>query len=187
MLFYRALGRLHRYRQISRITLQWIPLAHNLVAQMYRLTALAFPVLLAMSCAATSKMNVELNGDGNKSLHNSKCRLLSTLEVSTLPEGFERANVCLFATLYADREFTVAFPSDRHSASTPWDVTVMLPRTRSHSLDLEQFDGRRVLLIGNLSYDHDCWAPVLKGNELQICTPVERPIYLSAGTMVILK
>lgn len=151
------------------------------------LIVLGFSALVATSFAATSRLTVELNEDVDRALHNSKCRLLSTHEVSALPERFERTNACFFGILYADREFTVVFPSDSGSTSSPWDVTVMLPRVKSYSPDLDQFDGRRVLLIGNLSYDHDCWAPMLKPKEQQTCTPAERPIYLGDGTMVVLK
>jgi hypothetical protein len=152
---------------------------------MQRLVALALCLVAATSCtAATATLTVLESSEEAKVLHSSKCQMLTSQEVSSLPTGFERHNVCFYGTLYSDSEYTVVFPSDRSSKSTQWDVTVMLPALSDPNKNLQKFDGKRVLLIGDLKYDQDCCAGALKPNEQRICTPAERPIYLSNGTLV---
>jgi hypothetical protein len=125
--------------------------------------------------AAPAKLTVLEIGDRDRTLRDSRCTMLTTHDVSSLPTGAERRNVCFYGTLYADREYSVVFPS------TPWDVTVVLPARNG---DLERLDGKRVLLIGNLHYDYECWAGPLKPHEKRVCAPAERPIYLTNGTLI---
>jgi hypothetical protein len=63
----------------------------------------------------------------------------------------------------------------------------MLPALGDPNKNLQQFDGKRVLLIGDLKYDQDCWAGTLKPGEQRVCTPAEHPIYLSNGTLIFAK
>jgi hypothetical protein len=132
-------------------------------------------ILFGFGHAAPAKLTVLESDDLDRALIDSRCKILTPHDVSSLPTGAERKNVCFYGTLYADREFEVVFPS------TPWDVTIMLPARNG---DLERLDGKRVLLIGNLHYDYECWAGPLKPHEKQVCAPAERPIYLTNGTLI---
>jgi len=111
--------------------------------------------------------------------------MLSSQEVSSLPANFKRKNVCFYGTLYVDSEFTVVFPSDASQKPTPWDVTVMLPPLEDPNSNLQKFDGSRVLLIGDLEYDRDCWLDKLNPNHKRICAPADRPTYLSNAMLIL--
>jgi len=155
---------------------------------MRRLMTLALCVAAATSCAAsTATLTVMKNSQEAKALHNSKCQALSSQEVSSLPANLKRKNVCFYGMLSVDSEFTVVFPSDASEKPTPWDVTIMLPPLSDPNRNLREFDGNRVLLIGDLEYDRSCWDLKHKPNQKHICAPASRPVYLSNATLILIK
>jgi len=155
---------------------------------MQRLMTLALCVVATTSCAAsTATLTVMENSQEAKMLHHSKCQILSSQEVSSLPSNLERKNVCFYGVLHSDSEFTVVFPSDASEKPAPWDVTIMLPPPADLNRNLQEFDGNRVLLIGDLEYDRSCWDLRHKPNQVHTCVPANRPVYLSNATLILAK
>jgi hypothetical protein len=116
------------------------------------------------------------------------CNKISAKDATSLPSGNRRKNVCFTAILYAGREYTVVVPIESSAAAIPSpdapfsDGAITVSPPSDSYIDLSEFDGARVWVVGDLIYDRKCWT--MKPTNGALCVP-QKPIGLKNGTIVI--
>jgi hypothetical protein len=147
-------------------------------------------VLSSLTPSAAAKLTVVIDKAEYVEKLN-RCMKISPQDVTLLPEKFERRNVCFRGTLYAGRESTVVMPVEVPDGADPAQVlaslgvAISLAPPSDTNISLTEFSGSKVWVIGDLSYDRECWGSLVKPLDRYMCAPWARPIVLLRGTLVI--